>query len=69
MFEERPIEQIINEIETGLLEAAKLAGNRVQYLSHFMNLALAIAMRRGEICSLEWQDLDLKGQRISFYSD
>ena len=33
-------------------------------MPHFINLALATAMRRGELCSLEWDEVDMENRRI-----
>ena len=61
---DRPIERITPEMEARLLETARLAGSRVRYLVPFINLALATGMRRGELCALEWHEVDLKHDRI-----
>lgn len=61
---ERVVERITPAQEEKLLEVARLAGNRVRYLPHFINLALATAMRRGELCSLEWDEVDMENRRI-----
>ena len=49
-------------MEARLLETARLAGNRVGYIVPFINLALATAMRRGELCSLAWDDVDMENR-------
>ena len=61
---ERRIERITPKQEERLLETARLAGNRVKYMVPFINLALATAMRRGEMCSLAWDDVDMDNRRI-----
>jgi integrase len=66
---ERRIERITPAQEERLLEVARLAGNRVKYMTPFINLALATAMRRGELCSLEWHEVDLQNRRIHIRAD
>jgi len=66
---ERPIQRITPAQEERLLEVARLAGNRVKYMTPFINLALATAMRRGELCSLEWHEVDLQNRRIHIRAD
>ena len=61
---DRPIERITPEMEARLLETARVAGNRAKYLVPLINLALATAMRRGELCSLEWCEVNLKQNSI-----
>ena len=56
---ERPIKRITPETEARLLDVAKVAGARVRYIVPLINLALATAMRRGEICLFEWDDVDM----------
>ena len=61
---ERPIQRITLEQEERLLETARLAASRAKYLGSFIKLALATAMRRGEMCSLEWHEVDMQSRRI-----
>ena len=51
-------------MEARLLDIARVAGSRVRYMVPFINLALATAMRRGEICKLEWHEVDFEKKWI-----
>ena len=56
-----------NEVEM-LLQALEPTGRRSHWTKPSVQLALATAMRRGELLSLKWEHLDLQG-RTAFLPD
>ena len=63
---DRPIERITPEMEARLLDTRDLQGLGLDIWLPFINLALATGMREGELCALEWHEVDLKQMDITF---
>ena len=62
---EREISRISDNDLKGLLDGALAADTLNNYLHPLIRFALGTAMRRAEILSLEWQDVDLDNRRVT----
>jgi integrase len=61
--------RVLTEVEvTRLLDALEPSGRRSHWTKPAVQLALATAMRRGELLSLRWENVDLVG-RAAFLPD
>jgi integrase len=59
---------LTDEEVSKLLQALEPTGRRSQWTKPIVQLALATAMRRGELLSLRWENIDLQG-RTAFLPD
>lgn len=57
---DREVKRITPEQERMLLEGTQHKSCRNKYLKPLIQLALATAMRRGELLSLDWEDVDME---------